>query len=63
MQLFDAKVNKDLIQEWTSMLRRLGSPSQKKPTAELTERVSNVLDGVPPPISRRKERSTVEYAS
>ena len=31
MQLFDAKVDKELIQEWTGILRQLGSSSQKKP--------------------------------
>ena len=29
MQLFDAKVDKELIQEWTGISRQLGSSSQK----------------------------------
>ena len=35
----------------------------KKPTAELTERVSDVLGGLPPPVRHRQERSTVEKVS
>ena len=31
MQFFDAKVDKELIQEWTGISRQLGSSSQKKP--------------------------------
>ena len=29
MQFFDAKVDKELIQEWTGISRQLGSSSQK----------------------------------
>ena len=64
MKLFDAKVDKELIQEWTGISRQLGSSSQKKKTtAELTERVSDVLGGLPPPVRHRQERSTVEKVS
>ena len=63
MQLFDAKVDKELIQEWTGISRQLGSSSQKKTTAELTERVSDVLGSLPPPVRHRQERSTVEQVS
>ena len=35
----------------------------KKTTAELTERVSDVLGGLPPPVRHRQERSTVEKVS
>ena len=59
MQLFDAKVDKELIEEWTGISRQLGSASQNT-TAELTERVSDVLGGLPPPGRHRQERSTVE---
>ena len=31
MQLFDAKVDKELIQEWTGISGQLGSSSHKKP--------------------------------
>ena len=62
MQLFDPKVDKELIQEWTGISRQLGSSSQKN-TAELTERVSDVLGGLPPPVRHRQERSTVEKVS
>ena len=59
MQLFDAKVDKDLFREWTdSLVFR-----HKKTTAELTERVSDVLDGVSPPVRHRQERSNVEEVS
>ena len=63
MQLFDAKVDKELIEEWTGISRPLGSSSQKKTTAELMERVSDVLGGLPPPVRHRQERSTVEKVS
>ena len=63
MQVFDAKVDKELIQEWTEISRQPGSSSNKKTTAELTERVSDVLGGVPPPVRHRQERSTVEKVS
>ena len=44
MQLFDAKVDKELIQEWTGISRQLGSSSQNNHSG-----VSDVLGGVPPP--------------
>ena len=59
---FDAKVDKELVQEWTGISRQLGSSSQKT-SAELTKRVSDVLGGVPPPVRHRQERSTVEKVS
>ena len=62
MQFFDAKVDKELIQEWTGIWRQLGSSSQKT-TAELTERLSDVLGGLPPPVRHRQERSTIEKVS
>ena len=35
----------------------------KKTTAELTERVSDVLGGLPPPVRHRQERSAIEKVS
>ena len=35
----------------------------KKTIAELTERVSDVLGGLPPPVRQRQERSTVAKVS
>ena len=60
---FDAKVDKEIIQEWTGISRQLGSSSQKKTTAGLTERVSDVLGGLPPPVRHRQEQSAIEKVS
>ena len=35
----------------------------KKTTGELTERVSDVFGGLPPPVRHRQERSTVAKVS
>ena len=55
--------DKELIQEWTGFFVTAWFLRHKKTTAELTERVSDVLGGLPPPVCHRQERSTFEKVS
>ena len=62
MQLFDAKVTRNSFKNGLAFRDSLVL-RHKKTTAELTECVSDVLGGLPPPVRHRQERSTVEKVS
>ena len=63
MQLFDAKVDKELIQEWTGISRQLGSSSQKKPQRNWRSVYLTSSVVFRRPVRHRQEQSTVEKVS
>ena len=63
MQLFDAKVDKELIQEWTGISRQLGSSSQKNHSGTDGACVQRPWWSSAAAVRHRQEQSTVEKVS